>query len=717
MLGAIAANLGALGASKAPMGLGRRRNNCHAITDVTAYMNGRSFEFVSEMEEPNLPRPSLDVRALELEAGRRALGPLWWVESEVFQLLVSGVVLLNIVIIVHSVVYVEVASTLWLTEQLILCFYVFEMLMRLLHFKSRFFCNVWSESIWNTMDFLLVLYGVFDQWLADSGFRHRSHLMALRAFRILRLLRVVRLVQTLLRGDFHWVDSPAFQWLAGLVIALNAVFMGLETEFVGNPIWWWVNQAFLAFFLFEIGVRVRRSGLFRFFSRGEDLLWNYLDSLIVLTGILDQWVLPWYTLLLHQENSVSGGGIGQMMMLVRILRLMRMLRLLRLVKAVRPLYHLAVGIMKALQSMFWVLVLTMVALYASALLTTNLIGDAMIPDAEEIDPETRALFGTVPDSLFTLFGLMNRQYWQDVSPIFDKLPWAKPVWVVFTILSSWALLSVMTGVVSDNMLEVRQAQEQKDSEAFEEFRERLLRVLTEVFTAADKDGSRSLEKEEYTEILSSPFHVRRLQRVANVPIQDMINMFDWIDVDSSGSISFEDFVHGFDWLNEAVTGKSLLKLESTVRHRCCFLERSVRGVRRRLQGLETIMEAQHEEARTALQEAAKRCRDLAEQRNAEAESQEAETKGLRAEATQIWRMTAAQRSRAEREVAKQQQAAEAALGARRREEAARDAEATRRAKPEPLTIAAIAARLRGGLGSVSPVSRRIVSPSPSGRRQ
>merc|ERR1719401_2835470 len=161
----------------------------------------------------------------------------------------------------------------------------------------------------------------------------------------------------------------------------------------------------------------------------------------------------------------------------------------------------------------------------------------MIPEAEDIDPQTRSLFGTVPDSLFTLFGLMNKQYWQDIAPIFDKLPWAKPMWVIFTILSSWALLSVMTGVVSDNMLEVRQAQEQKDSDAFEEFRERLLRVLTEVFTAADKDGSKSLEKEEYTEILTSPFHVARLQKLANVPIQDMISMFDWLDVEGGGSIN------------------------------------------------------------------------------------------------------------------------------------------------------------------------------------
>merc|ERR1740129_2444328 len=224
----------------------------------------------------------------------------------------------------------------------------------------------------------------------------------------------------------------------------------------------------------------------------------------------------------------------------------------------------------------------------------------MIPDAQKIDPETRRLFGTVADSFFTLFGLMNKQYWNEVSPMFEVLPWAKPIWVLFTILSSWALLSVMTGVVSDNMLEVRQAQEQKDSDAFEEFREKLLRVLTEVFTAADKDGNGLLERDEYTDILTSPFHVRRLQRLANVPIQDMISMFDWIDVDQGGSISFEDFVNGFDWLNEAVIGKALLKLESAVRQRCSALEKQVETVKERFTVVDSMAKSQMQEAKVAL---------------------------------------------------------------------------------------------------------------------
>merc|ERR1712100_218856 len=116
-------------------------------------------------------------------------------------------------------------------------------------------------------------------------------------------------------------------------------------------------------------------------------------------------------------KGTSGGKLGKVLMLMR---LMRILRLVRLVKAVRPLYQLAQGIIKAMQAMFWVLVLTMVALYASAILSTRMVGHAMIAARpEDIPAEVRDLFGTVGDSMFTLFGLMNGQYWRQMNELME----------------------------------------------------------------------------------------------------------------------------------------------------------------------------------------------------------------------------------------------------------------------------------------------------------
>lgn len=228
----------------------------------------------------------------------------------------------------------------------------------------------------------------------------------------------------------------------------------------------------------------------------------------------------------------------------------------------------------------------------------------MLSGAEDLDPKVRMLFSSVLDSLFTLFGLMNSQYWQEVDPLFRAFPFLKPVWVLYTVLSSWALLSILTGVVSDNMLEVRQLQERKDEEKVERLRLKVTQSLSEVFLAASKDGV--MEKQDFVEVMSSPYFLRKLQSVANMPVQDMLRMFDWLDVNQQGSINQEDFMAGFDCLNEAVTGKSLLKLQTTARHRCRKIEKRAAALRSEISSAENTLLKRSEEMEGSLNEVLQR---------------------------------------------------------------------------------------------------------------
>mgnify|MGYP002803965160 FL=1 len=406
------------------------------------------------------------------------------------------------------------------------------------------------------------------------------------------------------------MEAAWFQGLGAAVIAMNAVVMGLETE-IHSGIWWWLEQGFLLFFLVELAAKVRLDGFVKFYVAAQEdsaLLWNYLDTFIVSAGIADQWILA-----IFEVQIGNAGHLPHLLTLLRLLRLMRLLRLLRLVKVVRPVYQLAMGIVKALQSMFWVLVLTLLALYACALVMTNLIGNAMLSGAEELDPKVRMLFSSVLDSLFTLFGLMNSQYWEEVDPLFRAFPFLKPVWVLFTVLSSWALLSIMTGVVSDNMLEVRQLQERKDEEKAERLRLQVTQSLSEVFLAASKDGI--MEKQDFVEVMSSPYFLRKLQSVANMPVQDMLRMFDWLDVNQQGSINQEDFMAGFDWLNEAVTGKSLLKLQTSARHRCRKIETRAAAMKSEISLAENTLLRRSEEMESVLSEVLQRIEAETERQN------------------------------------------------------------------------------------------------------
>merc|ERR1740117_1771263 len=84
----------------------------------------------------------------------------------------------------------------------------------------------------------------------------------------------------------------------------------------------------------------------------------------------------------HADAKKGEPELQQVMMLMRMLRLMRILRLVRLIKSVRPLYNMVMGVLAAVQAVFWVLVLTLAVLYAVGIMATRLIGQGLLFDAQ-----------------------------------------------------------------------------------------------------------------------------------------------------------------------------------------------------------------------------------------------------------------------------------------------------------------------------------------------
>lgn len=550
----------------------------------------------------------------------RARGPFDFVESSAFHVAVGSVILANMATIADAAVHTGGNKSRWWLDQAILACYVGELFCRVAHFGKAFLTNP-GDRIWNAIDCLIVALGITTQWVAPLVCKVRTlqgSWIYVGLARIARLLRLAKLLRMLHQGSFAWTDSQQFELIVAAVCVLNALIIGFETD-VKSPAWWWLNQALLVFFSFEIYVRIRNEGIVRFFTSPEEWSWNTLDFVIVFLGIVDLWGLA--LLELVSGEAAKTGGFSQLFMLIRMLRLLRILRLLRLVKAVRPLHTLAMGTLQAMSSIFWVFVLTAVSLYACAILATRMIGHGELgEDGDEISPEMRNLFGSIWDSMFTLFCVMNGQQWNHVELLLEKEPLTKPAFFIFIIGSSWALLSVMTGVVSDHMASVREAS--TDEVSLEERQRWLHTTLKGIFASADKDGSGALERNEYRELCRSEFHVKKLQATAHVPVQDLIKMFDWLDVDGSGEIEFKEFLHGFDWLHEPVMGKAWLKIRHAVRSRLHALESSVQQLQADARRLQEDDGTAHEALRQKLQEAleAKREARAAATRAAEAAS-------------------------------------------------------------------------------------------------
>lgn len=378
-----------------------------------------------------------------------------------------------------------------------------------------------------------------------------------------------------------WVESHWFHMLSGAVIMCNAIIIGLETD-IKSRLWCVVEHVLLSYFLFELVVRLLRHGL-NFFRSEDDWAWNVFDFLIVASGVADQWVMPVLRLIMRSNNEEKGkgGGMASVFMVMRMARLLRIVRLFRLVKIVRPLYELAQSVMEALHGMFWVLVFMIMTLYSVAILCTNFIGHGtLLTEEDQEDPaikEIQDMFGSVSESMFSLFGTVSSWSLNKFVPLFDELPILRPLFVIFYIYSAWALLAVMAGVVSENMIAIRQQMIKEDEIREEKRKSMITKLLLELFREADVDNSGTITRQEFEGMLKSPELVKKITRNTRMKVQDLIDLFDWIDHDGGGTITIDEFMGGFKWVNEPLRAKSLVKLQERLIGDLKTLESSVSG--------------------------------------------------------------------------------------------------------------------------------------------
>lgn len=315
-----------------------------------------------------------------------------------------------------------------------------------------------------------------------------------------------------------------------------------------------------------------------------------MDFFIVMFGVCDVWLLDWIVTLVTGDLHATGAELGQVVVAVRMLRLLRVLRLVRVVKAIRPLYLLAMGVIESMQSMFWVLMLTFVALYISSILVTRVVGHGDFLAFDDETVQARLLFRDVHTSFFTLFAIINSQDWYEVEPLLRVNPIVKLVFVCFIVFCSWALLSIMTGVVADNMILAREYQKEQDKAAHQAHMQDVEQAIKTLLVAADSAGCGRMTKENYGQVLEIPHYARMFRDLApNSDSKDIRDLFTWLESNDDG-VQFDELLEGLRCLCEPVTGQTVLKLDSVVRHKfqgfdkiCMLLREDVAHIRRRSQ--------------------------------------------------------------------------------------------------------------------------------------
>jgi voltage-gated sodium channel len=215
------------------------------------------------------------------------------------------------------------------------------------------------------------------------------------------------------------VNDPRTERVIMALIVVNAVILGLETSKSAMAAYGRLLQALdhviLAVFVIEIAARVvvHRFAFFRD-------PWSVFDFAVI--GIA----------LVPATETFS------------VLRSLRVLRVLRLITGVPTLRRVVAGLLAALPGMGSIVFLIGLIYYVFAVMATKLFGG-----------DEPGLFGTLADSLFTLFTVMTLEGWvNDVAkPVMEKHPYAWVFFISYIVVTTFMVLNLFIGVVVNAMQE------------------------------------------------------------------------------------------------------------------------------------------------------------------------------------------------------------------------------------------------------------------------
>jgi Ca2+-binding EF-hand superfamily protein len=251
-------------------------------------------------------------------------------------------------------------------------------------------------------------------------------------------------------------------------------------------------------------------------------------------------------------------------MVLRILRLLRLARAVRLFPQFKALWMLVRGFLASAGTMFYTFVLMLLILYLFANLAIEVITkDTALREAEpEFDRLVTQFF---PNLFRTMLTLLQFATLDSIGPIYGAMIPYKPLtlasfFVLYILVVSLSLMNLVTAVLVQGSLE----QASKDKEVNNAYRaaamKKMIPTVKEVFVAMDTDHSGRVDVEE---LMKAPAEVQdELRKV--MEMDDFVELFEILDVDSNGTLSVEEYVEGISKLVTSDVPLEQLRMQKTL---------------------------------------------------------------------------------------------------------------------------------------------------------
>lgn len=329
--------------------------------------------------------------------------------------------------------------------------------------------------------------------------------------------------------------SQVFEFSTLTIIALNAVWIGIDTDYnktdtlADAPILFQIiENIFCTFFVAEWAIRL--AALKRICDGFRDY-WFVFDGALVVLMVIETWIMYAILHATAQQNSTASERLGNASILkvLRLLRLTRMARMVRLLRAIPELMILVKGMAVATRSVFFTLCLLVVIIYIFGIAFTQLTLDTNI-GAE--------YFKTVLASMNTLllYGTFLEDTPDVINAVGDESNLLRAIFLLFILLASLTVMNMLVGVLVEVVSVVSSVEKETLQVNF--VKGRLAQIISDYNLDANKDGQ--VSKAEFEMLLSNPEATRALRDVG-VDVVGLVDFHDFLFQDGQ-DFSFENFM-------------------------------------------------------------------------------------------------------------------------------------------------------------------------------
>mmetsp|Transcript_140864 Transcript_140864/g.357866 ORF Transcript_140864/g.357866 Transcript_140864/m.357866 type:complete len:772 (-) Transcript_140864:154-2469(-) len=369
------------------------------------------------------------------------------------------------------------------------------------------------------------------------------------------------------KADYYkhegWAQSIArsqiFEQLTLFIIAFNAIWIAHDTDanhqevLIEAEIKFQIAENFFCcFFSAELFIR------FMAFQRKRNCLkdaWFVFDSALVLMMVLETWVM---TMMLVILGTHSGGfGDASIIRIARLLRLSRMARMARLLRAVPELMILIKGMVAAIRSVIFTIVLLVIIMYVFAIGLTQITAGSALQSSH---------FESVPSTMYALMMhgcLLDAP--KELSDALGEESWLyPPIFWLFVLMAALTVMNMLVGVLCEVVSAVAATEKEENLVSF--VKGRVWKIVEEI----DQDGDMSISKNEFKQILENVHACRALQDVG-VDVIGLVDFAETIFEDENGrekeSLSFPDFMDLVLQLrgSNVATVKDIVELRKLIR--------------------------------------------------------------------------------------------------------------------------------------------------------